>query len=125
MEHLSDDQLGRIEELKEVTRVEEKELGDELEKIQETVAMQPVAEMAKMVARATDEELVDFESALESLRREMETLVECAEFLRFRTVMRVLSVLDIGQCVRFFMCLTRFQVQIRHWGMQQEAATSQ
>ncbi|KAL9664650.1 hypothetical protein QQ045_020055 [Rhodiola kirilowii] len=86
------------------------------------VAAPPVVELARRAARAVDGELVDLEAALGLMRSAMETLVECADFLRFRTVMRILGVLKSGQSVRFFAGLTLFQIQIRHWGTRREAA---
>ncbi|CAM8892190.1 unnamed protein product [Rhodiola kirilowii] len=122
--NLSEEQRGRIEKLKELTRAEEKELADELAMIQENVAAPPVVELAKTAARAVDGELVDSEEALGSMRSAMEQLVEFADFLRFRTLMRILSVLKAPQSVRFYTALTQFQVQIRRWGTQREAEAS-
>ncbi|CAM8966668.1 unnamed protein product [Rhodiola kirilowii] len=119
---LSAEQRVRIEEVKRLTKAEEKELADEQARIQETVAAPPVVELARRVVRSVDGELVDLEAVLGLMRSAMETLVECADFLRFRTVMRILGVLKSGQSVRFYAVLTQFQVQIRRWGTQREAS---
>uniref|UniRef100_A0A7N0TPD1 DOG1 domain-containing protein n=1 Tax=Kalanchoe fedtschenkoi TaxID=63787 RepID=A0A7N0TPD1_KALFE len=121
---LSEEQRGRIEEVREMTKEEEKALADELARIQETVAAPPVVELARRAATAVDGELINLEAALGSVRHAMETLVECADFVRFRTVMRILSVLKAAQSVRFFTALIQFQVQIRRWGTQRESSSA-
>lgn len=108
---LSEDQVERMERLKSETRVEEKELGDELARIQETVAAPPILEVARRVAR--NGECVEVDSAAETLKMEMEVVLANADMLRTRTAVRVAEILTPVQNLKFLTALTEFQMKIR------------
>ncbi|CAH1418718.1 unnamed protein product [Lactuca virosa] len=111
VEDLSGDQVERMERLKAETMVEEKELGDELARIQESVAAPPILELARRMARG--EECTQVESAMEALKMEMGVVVANADMLRTRTAVRVADILTPVQNLKFLTALTEFQMKVR------------
>ncbi|CAM8955371.1 unnamed protein product [Rhodiola kirilowii] len=121
---LNDDQRLKIEQARKESRLEERDLMEELTRIQETIAAPPIYEMARRAATAVDGELVGVESALDSLKIAMEELLECADFLRLKTLMSIMEILRSSQNVMFFAALARFQLQVRRSGLELQAAAA-
>ncbi|CAM8949334.1 unnamed protein product [Rhodiola kirilowii] len=118
---LNDDQRLKIEQARKESRLEERDLMEELTRIQETIAAPPIYEMARRAATAVDGGV---ESALDSLKIAMEELLECADFLRLKTLMSIMEILRSSQNVMFFAALARFQLQVRRWGLELQAAAA-
>ncbi|KVI03370.1 protein DOG1-like 4 [Cynara cardunculus var. scolymus] len=114
VEDMSEEQVERMEKLKAETRAEEKELGDELARIQEGLAAPPVFEVARRVA--VEEECGEMDSVMETLRVEMESVLANADMLRTRTAEKVAKILTAVQDVKFLAALTELQLKIRMWG---------
>uniref|UniRef100_A0A7N0UAA2 DOG1 domain-containing protein n=1 Tax=Kalanchoe fedtschenkoi TaxID=63787 RepID=A0A7N0UAA2_KALFE len=117
-------QRSRLEEARAESRLEERELSEELARIQETIAAPPMLELARRAAVAVDGEQAGLESALDALKQGLEMLLECADFLRLKTVMRIMEILQSSQNVIFFAAVARFQLQVRRWGLEREAAAA-
>ncbi|KAI3788682.1 hypothetical protein L2E82_01455 [Cichorium intybus] len=111
VEDLSEDQVERIERLKAETRADEKELGDELARIQESVAAPPILEVARRMAG--ERECAEVDSAMETLKMEMEVVLANADMLRTRTAERVAEILTPVQNLKFLTALTEFQMKVR------------
>ncbi|GJW05019.1 DOG1-like protein 4 [Tanacetum coccineum] len=105
MDDLSQEQVDKIEILKAETRAEEKEIGDELARIQETVAAPPIVEVMKKFAV---EEFTGTDEAMDVLKAELEVVLANADKLRTRTAERVVDILAPLQSIKFWQRLRSF-----------------
>lgn len=115
---MSQDQSRRMEQLKEETRLKERELANTMARIQESLAAPPLVEMARMAERSP------VDTSIEVLRSELETVLGSADMLRTRTAERVVDVLSPIQNVRFLTAATELQLRIRTWGLQKKGERS-
>ncbi|KAI3952002.1 hypothetical protein MKX01_004235 [Papaver californicum] len=126
---LSDEQLEKLEKLKIEIKEEEKELDDDLIRIQESLAAPPFSEIARRYGRLVlngidrrrsrrkDEEEEE-EEFMAMLTSEMEVLVQRADFLRLKITLKVIEILNSVQTVNFFVAVGKLQLRIRKQGFQ-------
>nr|GEU53085.1 protein DOG1-like 4 [Tanacetum cinerariifolium] len=115
VDDLSQEQVDKIEILKAETRAEEKEIGDEMARIQETVAAPPIVEVMKKFAV---EEFTGTDEAIDVLKAELEVVLANADMLRTRTAERVIDILAPLQSIKFLAALTEFKMKLRIWGSE-------
>ncbi|KAI3865848.1 hypothetical protein MKX03_028745 [Papaver bracteatum] len=128
---LSEDQLEKVEKLKIEIKEEEKELDEDLIRIQESLAAPPFSEIARRFGRLVmegierrsrnKEEEEEEEEFMAMLTSEMEILVQRADFLRLKITLKVIEILDSVQTVRFFVAVGKLQLRIRKLGFQRDA----
>ncbi|KAI3677534.1 hypothetical protein L6452_36798 [Arctium lappa] len=123
VDDLSKEQTERMEVLRSETKAEERELENELARIQESVAAPPIVQVARKENLPVDGEYdtADMESVMETLRGEMEVVLANADMLRSRTAERLVEILTPFQNVRFLAAVTELQLKIRMWGSQIDA----
>ncbi|KAK2980020.1 hypothetical protein RJ640_020046 [Escallonia rubra] len=122
VDDLSEEQGRRMDRLKEETKAEERELANELARIQESVAAPPMVELARRGGRPpVDGEIGETEDVIEVLRSAMEAVLGSADMLRTRTAERVAEILSPVQNVKFLAAATQLQLKIRVLGLQKEA----
>ncbi|KAF5199851.1 Transcription factor tga7 [Thalictrum thalictroides] len=114
---LSQVQLKRMDKLKAETRVKEKELSNELARIQESIAVQNLVKMTRELGKQLD---VHVNDVLEELRKKMEIVVQSADYLRMWTAREIVEILNLRQSVRFLGSTTQFQIRLRLWGKQRD-----
>ncbi|XP_059306921.1 protein ZW2-like [Lycium ferocissimum] len=124
---LNENQVERINRLRVETRVEEKNLMDELAKIQESVAAPPLMRLAQQfgIELPSDREIREVDENIETLRSAMEIVVTDADRLRTRTAENVVGILNPLQGLRFLIAVAQLQLRIRMIGMQREAERHQ
>lgn len=120
---LEKEQLERIDRLKTETRREERELENEMARIQESVAGPPIVKIIK--TRRSDSEsllvngkLDELKSAIEVLRGEMEVVLGNADMLRTKTAEKVVEILTPVQNLKFLAAVTELFIKIRMFGWQ-------
>ncbi|KAI3928847.1 hypothetical protein MKW98_024448 [Papaver atlanticum] len=128
---LSEEQLEKLEKLKLEIKEEEKELDEDLIRIQENLAAPPFSEIARRFGRLVmngierrgrnKEEEEEEEEFMAMLTSEMEILVQRADFLRLKITLKVIEILDSVQTVRFFVAVGKLQIRIRKLGFQRDA----
>ncbi|KAI3876995.1 hypothetical protein MKX03_024580 [Papaver bracteatum] len=123
---LSEDQKERVRELMAETRVAEKELSDEMARVQESIVAPPIVDMARLMHhnnnnRSDPDHRNEIDTGLRSLRETMETLVESADFLRMTIARKVVEILSPGQAVTFLAAATQLQLKVREMGYQRDA----
>lgn len=96
-------------------------LNDELAKIQESLAAPPLLESARKGGRSTENDIVQDEEALETLRSAMESVVARANSMRMRIAAKVVGILNPVQNLKFLTAVTELQLRIRSWGLQMDA----
>ncbi|KAL7586061.1 protein RESPONSE TO ABA AND SALT 1 [Lactuca sativa] len=119
---MSPAQVERMERLKAETKADERELDNELARIQESVAAPPIVEIARRGGNPlVDGEYDEMESVIETLRAQMEVVVANADMLRTRTAEKVMEILTPVQNLRFLAAVTELQLKIRMCGWQLDA----
>ncbi|KAK4798588.1 hypothetical protein SAY86_030914 [Trapa natans] len=114
-----EDQSRRMDELEREVRAEEDELTAAMDLVQSSG---PVASrMVELAMRLPREapmngEVLTEDAAVESLSRCLVVLVERAEGLRGKAVVRVVQILSATQGVRFLVAVMRSQLRLAHWG---------
>ncbi|KAL7169627.1 hypothetical protein ACSBR2_034628 [Camellia fascicularis] len=116
---LTADQRRRMEELATETKAAEREVAEELARVQESVAAPPILEVARREGRKDGE--VREAEVVEGLRREMEAVLGKADLLRRKTAEKVVEMLSPVQGVRILAAATQLQLRIRMLGLQKEA----
>lgn len=59
-------------------------------------------------------------SIVDSFRESMEILVECADYLRGKTVLKILEILTSSQALRFLAAVALFHLSLRSDGQGRE-----
>ncbi|KAK2985964.1 hypothetical protein RJ640_028282 [Escallonia rubra] len=116
---LDAEQGRQMERLVEEIKAEERELAAELVVVQGAA---PILALARLEGRLENGRVREVDNAMERLRSSMEELVECADNLRTKTVVKVMEILNTGQNVRFLAAAAQLQLRIRSWGQQRDAA---
>ncbi|KAK4359354.1 hypothetical protein RND71_021583 [Anisodus tanguticus] len=124
VDDLSEHQVERLNRLRIETRVEEKNLMDELAKLQESVAAPPLAQQFR-IEHPGDGEIRKVDENIDTLKSAMEIVVTDADRLRTRTAERVVGILSPLQGLRFLTAAAQLQLRIRMMGMQREAERHQ
>ena len=111
-----------MERLIAETKAEERELENEMARIQESVAAPPIVEVVRRMecGRNVDAMYDDMARATEGLRGEMEVVLANADMLRSRTAERVVEILSPIQNVKFLAAVAELQLKIRMWGWQMD-----
>lgn len=121
VDDMTEDQKQRMEQLRDEINAEERELGNEFARIQESVAAQPLMELARRLGSPIDGEIHELDAVLESLRAAIEAVLANADMLRTRTAERVVAILSPIQNVKFLAAVTQLQLRVRTWGFQRES----
>ncbi|KAK3042104.1 hypothetical protein RJ639_001806 [Escallonia herrerae] len=119
---LDAEQGRQMERLVEEIKAEERELAAELVAVQEALAAAPILALARREGRLENGRVREVDNAMERVRSSMEELVESADYLRTKTVVKVMEILNTGQSVRFLAAAAQLQLRIRSWGQQRDAA---
>ena len=91
------------------TKAEEKELENELARIQESVAAPSVVKVVRR-EKLAEYDTAEMEAAMETLRVEMGVVLANADILRSRTTERLVEILTPIQNVRFLTAVTELQL---------------
>ncbi|KAF6170432.1 hypothetical protein GIB67_014362 [Kingdonia uniflora] len=119
---MSQEQSRQLSRLRLEIRAVEKELSDEMARVQEGVVGGQLVELASRTARLVDGEADELGEALEALRAGMEVLLENADFLRMTTARAVVEILTPNQAVRVLAAAAELFRRIRAWGLQLDMA---
>ncbi|XP_026429027.1 protein DOG1-like 4 [Papaver somniferum] len=120
-DELTDEQLDALCRLRVETRAAERELNNEMARVQESWGLPPLVNLAlKNPAKIrVDGETVH--AAMQTLTEEMETLVASADYIRMMTARKIVELLSPVQSVRFLAAATQLQINIRKLGLQRDA----
>nr|GEZ26595.1 protein DOG1-like 4 [Tanacetum cinerariifolium] len=96
VDDMDGDQVERMERLIAETKAEERELENEMARIQESVAAPPIVEVVRRSECGGNIDGIydDMARAIEGLRTEMELVLANADMLRSRTAERVVEILS-------------------------------
>ncbi|OIT00762.1 PREDICTED: protein DOG1-like 4 [Nicotiana attenuata] len=120
VDDLSQNQVEKINRLKFETRVQEKNLMDELAKIQESVAAPPFMGLAQQfgaeLLRGDGGEIREVDENIEILRSALEDVIMDADRLRTTTAERVVGILNPFQSLKFLTAAAQLTVENKNVG---------
>ncbi|MCL7022134.1 hypothetical protein MKW94_023827 [Papaver nudicaule] len=119
LDELTDEQVGELYRLRVETKGVERELNNQMARIQSLVLPPLVDPLTNPAGRRVDGGTLD--AAMQTLTKEMETLVESADCIRMTTSRKVVEILSPVQSVRLLAAATQLQVDIRMLGLQRDA----
>ncbi|KAL7147884.1 hypothetical protein ABFS83_06G139400 [Erythranthe nasuta] len=118
---LTEDQTRRISKGLEEIKEEENELTNEFDKVQERMISSSVVELARQMGRPRNGVWDhSMETAVDMLRVSIEDVVEYADFLRRKSGVIILEILNPTQCLRFLAAAAKLQINLRRLGMQRD-----
>ncbi|KAI5675147.1 hypothetical protein M9H77_06097 [Catharanthus roseus] len=103
---LSEDQSQRINSLQEEIRREMQQLTDIL------------VALAEDIGHVQNGITVHLDSTMDIFKTSMEALVQCADYLRRRTLVKILEILSSSQAVKFLATVIQYQLSIRRYGQR-------
>lgn len=118
LKDLSDDQRQRLSELKQETKMKERELNDELAKVHESMAAPPVLDKVRSHGRVclSSSFMAEEGTVPSSFKETLENLVTNADALRTETALRVVQILKPAQVLNFFVAVAELQLKVRSLG---------
>ncbi|KAL7614460.1 hypothetical protein Lser_V15G09008 [Lactuca serriola] len=117
---LTSDQAERIERLTVETKDDESAIAERLVRLEQQVLAPTILALTRMGGREVNGMIDDADAAVDSLAKGMEFLVGLADFLREKTVAKVVGILTTAQTVMFLAAMIQFQLRIRRWGQLRE-----
>nr|XP_043637787.1 protein ZW2-like [Erigeron canadensis] len=117
---MTQEQSEAMERLQVETAIEERELENEMARIQESVAGPAIVSATRGEISIVDGKYDDLEVAIETLKAEMEVVLGNADMLRSRTAERVVEILMPVQNVKFLAAVTEMFTEMRMWGWHME-----
>ncbi|KAI5675143.1 hypothetical protein M9H77_06093 [Catharanthus roseus] len=105
---LSEDQSQRINSLQE-------EIKREMQQLTDICARAPtlVVALAEDIGHVQNGITVHLDSTMDIFKTSMEALVQCADYLRRRTLVKILEILSSSQVVKFLATVIQYQLSIR------------
>ncbi|CAA3004131.1 Hypothetical predicted protein, partial [Olea europaea subsp. europaea] len=82
-----------------------------------------VVSMAEHLDKVENGVLKNMESTVKRLKLSVEVLIEVADFLRKRIVVKLLETPDPTQGISFLAAAVQLQLKLRSWGIQREVFT--
>lgn len=117
-----EDQARSLEELEREVRVEEDELAAAMALVQRSSVVAPHLATRLPGRSVVNGEVMKEDAVVESLSRCLEGLVERADGLRGKAVVRVVQILSSAQGIKFLAAMMRFQLRLTAWGRRVGAA---
>ncbi|KAL4576137.1 hypothetical protein LXL04_012226 [Taraxacum kok-saghyz] len=117
---LTSDQAERMERLTVETKDDEIAMAERLGRLEVQVLSPAMLALTRMGGREVNGMIDEADIAVEKLAEDMEFLVGCADYLREKTVAKVVGILTTAQTVRFLAGMIQLQLSIRRWGQLRE-----
>ncbi|KAI3519762.1 hypothetical protein L1887_08978 [Cichorium endivia] len=117
---LTFDQAERMENLMMETKNDESVIAERLARLEQEVMAPSMLALARMGGREVNGMVNEADTAVERLAGHMEFLVKCADYLREKTVAKVVEILTTTQIVRFLAAMTQILLRIRRLGQLRE-----
>lgn len=114
--NFSAEQKAAIEVLRKETAARQRELSEEMARVQEAMAMPQVL---GLVRGARDGELRT--ESVQTVLGSMEVLAGTADALRARTITRLVEILSPAQAVDLFASAAQLFLRVREWGQHRAA----
>ncbi|RVW42297.1 Protein DOG1-like 4 [Vitis vinifera] len=122
--NLTEEQKQRMEQLRAETAEDERKLTAELSRVRTRPTAISLVEMATMARERVNGERETVDERIEMMKLAVEILVECADYLRCKTALKIMGILNPSQNVKFLLAVTQLQRRVRNWRMEREAESS-
>ncbi|KAL6326466.1 hypothetical protein AAG906_008328 [Vitis piasezkii] len=122
--NLTEEQKQRMEQLRAETAEDERKLTAELSRVRTRPTAISLVEMATMARERVNGERDTVDERIEMMKLAAEILVECADYLRCKTALKIMGILNPSQNVKFLLAVTQLQRRVRNWRMEREAESS-
>ena len=119
--NLTEEQTRMMEDVRTEMAEEERELAAELEKVKTGPTMISLVEMATRGRERSNGERDEVDEQIEIVKLAVETLVECADYLRCKTALKIMDILNPSQNLKFLLAITQLRLRVCNWGLQREA----
>lgn len=120
VQDLTVEQEREVQQVKAETRREERELGQTMARVQESVASAPFMNLARRSANLVDGEVPEAEAAMKELQKGMLAVLEAADALRSTAAWKVLQILLPIQTVKFLAAVAQFHLKTRRWCLDRD-----
>ncbi|KAL2498112.1 transcription factor-related [Abeliophyllum distichum] len=117
-ELLSAAQTHKIELVRAEIRRGERDIGQAMARIQESLAEPPIFYLMKKMGKLVDGEISELDTAMDDLKKSMTVIIGNADNLRALTVTKIVEILSPVQSVKFLATAAEFQIQARKLGLQ-------
>ncbi|GJU80334.1 DOG1-like protein 4 [Tanacetum coccineum] len=118
---LNTNQSDRMDRLTAKIKNEEGKITERLALLEQQMVSPPMLALARMGGREVNGMMDNVDTVVDRLADGMECLVACADYLREKTVAKVIRILTTGQSVRFLAGVAQLQLRIRRWGQLRDA----
>ncbi|XP_058761951.1 protein ZW2-like [Vicia villosa] len=120
---LSEEQKERLDELKQETKMKERELNDEMAKVHESTAAPPLLDLIRSHGRVclSRSFMAEGSNVPNTFKEKLENLVTNADALRTETALRVVQILRPAQVLKFFVSVAELQLRVRSLGLGKDA----
>ncbi|XP_076889364.1 protein RESPONSE TO ABA AND SALT 1-like [Bidens hawaiensis] len=120
--NLTSEQAEWVETVREETTKKEKEMGEAMAMVQESMAAAPLYGLVNRPESLVDGEVSELDEAMEELKEAMRAVVGEADRFRATAVMEILKVLGVVQRVKFFALVGEFRIRVRRVGLDTDRA---
>lgn len=120
--NLTAEQAEWVETVREEITRKEKEIGEAMAMVQESMAAAPLYGLVNRPESLVDGEVSELDGAMEELKEAMRAVVVEADGLRATTVMEILKVLGVVQRIKFFAAAGEFRIRVRRVGLEMDRA---
>ncbi|CAK8541946.1 unnamed protein product [Lathyrus sativus] len=123
LEDLSEEQKESLNELKQETKIKERELNDEMAKVHESTAAPPLLDMIRSHGRVclSRSFMAEEGTVPNTFKETLENMVTNADALRTETALRVVQILKPAQVLNFFVAVAELQLRVRSLGLDKDA----
>nr|GEX56164.1 protein DOG1-like 4 [Tanacetum cinerariifolium] len=118
---LNTNQSDRMDRLTAEIKNKEGKITERLAWLEQQMVAPPMLALARMGGREVNGMTDNMGTAVDRFADDMECLVACADYLREKTVAKVIGILTTSQSVRFLAGVAQLQLRIRRWGQQRDA----
>lgn len=119
--NLTEEQKVRLALLMVETAGSERALTAEFSRMQNRLPAQSLVELATRRRERMNGESDSMDQQIQLLRSSTKVLLECADFVRCKTVGRIMDILNTSQNIKFLLAIAQLQHRIRNWTLQGEA----
>ncbi|KAL2520767.1 transcription factor-related [Forsythia ovata] len=120
-ELLSTAQTHKIELVRAEIRRGERDIGQAMARIQESLAEPPIFYLMKKMGKLVDGGISELDTAMDDLKKSMTVIIGNADDLRASTVTKIMEILSPVQSVKFLATAAEFQIQARKLGLQKQS----
>ncbi|GKC19215.1 DOG1-like protein 4, partial [Tanacetum coccineum] len=100
---------------------EEGKITERLALLEQQMVSPPMLALARMGGREVNGMTDNVDTVVDRLADDMECLVACADYLREKTMAKVIGLLTTGQSARFLAGVAQLQLRVRRWGQLRDA----